>query len=455
MSDSKRPSSQPHSHGHSHPHSHDDDHDGTADTDHGHRHAHVDDAPRPFRANREVPRGAGHGKVLYLDAPSGLAGDMIVAALVDLGVPCAAIEASIAGLPLTGFSLGWSLRARHAIVATHFAVTEHTPQPQRNWAQIRTLLKGARLADGVRTLALRTFEHLAEAEARAHRVAVDDVHFHEVGAVDSIVDVVAAAAALDWLGAELRVSPLPMGRGLTEAAHGTLFLPAPATVECLIGHPTYDGEHAFEFVTPTGAALVGALSTPAAAWPRMTPEATGWGAGTANPSWRPNLLRAVLGEPTVAPESEGGFVLLETNLDDASGELVAYCIERLLAEGAKDAWATPITMKKGRPAIVLSALAQAPDAGRLTVTMLRESTSIGVRTTVVDRVARPREMIEVDTPYGIVPVKVAGGAFGPPQAKPEVDDCARLARQFGVPLREVILAATLAAAAALRARGRT
>ncbi|RYE90619.1 MAG: LarC family nickel insertion protein, partial [Myxococcales bacterium] len=243
-------------------------------------------------------------------------------------------------------------------------------------------------------------------------------------------------------------------RGLTQAAHGTLFLPAPATLECLIGHPTYDGEHPFEFVTPTGAALVGALGAPAPAWPRMTPEATGWGAGTANPAFRPNLLRAVLGAPEVSAEAQGSFVLLETNLDDASGELIAYCIERLLIEGAKDAWATPITMKKGRPAVVLSALAQAPDAGRLTVTMLRESTSLGVRTTAVDRVVRPREMIEVETHYGTIPVKVAGGAFGPPQAKPELDACAARAVELGIPLREVILAATLAAAEVLRARGR-
>lgn len=435
-----------HDHGHDHePHHH----------DHGHPHHHPHDEPRAFQAYRELPRGAGVGKILYLDAPSGVAGDMLVAALVDLGVPTAAIEAAVSSLPLSGYSLGWSLRTRHAIVATHFLVSEHTPQPQRSWAQIREMLQDAPLSAGVRELALRAFAHLAKAEARAHRVELDDVHFHEVGAVDSIVDVVAAAAALDWLGAELHVSPLPMGRGMTEAAHGKLFLPAPATLECLAGHPTYDGEHPFEFVTPTGAALVGALGRPAAAWPRMTPELTGWGAGTADLAYRPNLLRAVLGSAAVAPEAQGSFALLETNLDDTSGELIAYCIERLLAEGANDAWATPITMKKGRPAVLLSALVRAPDAGRLSATMLRESTSLGVRTSSVERVARPREILEVDTPYGKIPVKVAGGAFGPPQIKAEVDVCARLATERGVPLREILLAATLAAAAVLKARPAT
>jgi pyridinium-3,5-bisthiocarboxylic acid mononucleotide nickel chelatase len=238
-----------------------------------------------------------------------------------------------------------------------------------------------------------------------------------------------------------------MGHGRVKARHGILPLPAPATVECLKGHPTYEAGVAFEFVTPTGAAIVGAHAEGAARWPAMKAEAVGWGAGTADLADRPNLLRAILGEP-VSEKKLATHVVVEANIDDATGELIASCIESLMVEGALDAWATPITMKKGRPAFLLAAIAPAELADDIAAVMLTESTTLGVRRYGVDRIERPRRIIEVETPYGSIPVKVAEGPFGAPQRKPEFDACAVAAQEYGVPVREVIQAALTAASLA-------
>jgi hypothetical protein len=425
-----------HDHGDAgHDHHHDDHHH---DPDHDHDH------------DPGLARGAGAGKVLFLDAPSGLAGDMIIAALVDLGVPRAAIADALATLPVTGFHVHFGTRVRSGIVATSFDVHVDGAQPTRTYATIRAMLDSAALPAGVKARAHRTFHRLAVAEARVHRSPIDDVHFHEVGAVDAIADVVGSAAALEWLGAELVVSPLPMGRGFVKAAHGTLPLPAPATVECLVGLATYDAGIDFELVTPTGAAIVGAHASGSSRWPSMAPERTGWGAGTADLTDRANVLRAILGAPVPATHPDGHphtvttHAVLEANVDDATGELAGSWIEALLAAGALDAWATPITMKKGRPALTLSALARVEHADAVAHAMLRETTSLGLRRYEVTRAERPRRMVQVETPYGSIPVKIAEGPFGPPQVKPEFDACLAAARAHGVPVREVVRAATAA-----------
>jgi hypothetical protein len=418
---------------------------GDAGHDHHHHHHDPDTDHDPGLA-----RGAGAGKVLFLDAPSGLAGDMIIAALVDLGVPRSAIADALATLPVTGFHVHFGTRVRSGIVATSFDVHVDGAQPTRTYATIRAMLDGAPLPAGVKARAHRTFHRLAVAEARVHRSPIDDVHFHEVGAVDAIADVVGSAAALEWLGAELVVSPLPMGRGFVKAAHGTLPLPAPATVECLAGLATYDAGIDFELVTPTGAAIVGAHASGSSRWPSMAPERTGWGAGTADLGDRANVLRAILGAPVPATHPDGHphaattHAVLEANVDDATGELAGSWIEALLAAGAVDAWATPITMKKGRPALTLSALARVEHAEAVAHAMLRETTSLGLRRYEVTRAERPRRMVQVETPYGPIPVKIAEGPFGPPQVKPEFDACLAAARAHGVPVREVVRAATAA-----------
>jgi uncharacterized protein (TIGR00299 family) protein len=434
-------------------HDHDHDEHGHATGVHGPsgsgRSVH-DPLPEPAMG-APLPRLAGQGKLLFLDAPSGLAGDMIVAALVDLGVPAQVVGDALAALAVTGFHVDFGTRIRSGIVAASFEVHVDEKQPPRTYASVRELLDRASLSDGVRARAHRTFRRLAVAEAKVHRTAIDDVHFHEVGAVDAIVDVVGSAAALDYLDAELLVSPLPMGRGFVAAAHGKLPLPAPATVECLAGFATYDGGLDFEFVTPTGAAIIGAHAAGSHRWPSMAPERIGWGAGTAELRDRPNVLRAVLGSHLAAgPAVEGGeaaatHAVLEANVDDATGELAASWIEQLFAAGALDAWVTPIAMKKGRPAMTISALAPLARADAVAHAMVRETTSLGVRRYTIARLERPRSVEHVDTPYGRIPIKVAAGPFGPPQVKPEFDACAAAAAAHGVPVREVLRAAIVAA----------
>ncbi len=391
-----------------------------------------------------MERGEGKGRVVFFDAPSGLAGDMIIAALVDLGVPQSVVSDAVATLPLGDFHLHFGTRVRSGIVATSFDVHVEGKQPERTYGSIRRMLDDAALSEGVRARAHATFLRLAESEAKVHRMPLEDVHFHEVGAVDAIVDVVGSAAALDYLGARLLVSPLPMGHGRIHARHGILPLPPPAVVECLRGHPTYDGGIAFELVTPTGAAVVGAHAEGATRWPSMTPERVGWGAGAADLADRPNLLRAVLGRPTESSDRAATHVVIEANIDDATGELLGHCMDALLGGGALDAWAIPLLMKKGRPAYMLGALAPASLADEVAGVMLRESTSLGVRRYDVGRVERPRQIVHVSTRFGSVPVKIAEGPYGPSQRKPEFDACRALAKAHGVSVREVLDAALVA-----------
>ncbi|MDP9035652.1 MAG: nickel pincer cofactor biosynthesis protein LarC [Myxococcota bacterium] len=429
-----------HEHEHEHEHAHAHSPHGQGEDELNPSGRHTAGSRDPDGRREGLAPGAGAGKVLFLDAPSGLAGDMIVASLVDLGVPRETIADSLAALPVSGFHVHFGTRVRSGVVACSFEVHVDAPQPSRTYATVRSMVEHAALPDGTKARALRTFHRLAVAEAKVHRTHIDDVHFHEVGAVDAIADVVGSAAALSYLGAELVVSPLPMGRGFVRAAHGTLPLPAPATVECLVGLATYDAELDFELVTPTGAAIVGAHATASQRWPSMAPERIGWGAGSAELPDRPNLLRAVLGAPVSSStaHSSAEHVVLEANVDDATGELAGSWIETLMSLGALDTWATPIVMKKGRPALTISALVPLDRADVIAHAMLRETTSLGVRRYDVRRSERPRRVLLVATPFGALPVKIAEGPFGPAQAKPEFDACVAAAQAYGVPVREVL-----------------
>jgi len=434
-----------HEHTHDHTHDHAHSHDGHAHA-HTHEGAHGHEHTHPVRLPL-LEQGAGVGKLLFFDAFSGVAGDMTIAALLDLGVPLLVIERAVSALPLEGVFLERGHKHRSGIVATAFEVHVETSQPQRTYASIDTMLEAAPLDGEVRLLARRIFRRLGEAEAAVHRMPLEDVHFHEVGAVDAIVDIVGSAAALVYLGAEVRAAPLPMGRGFVKAQHGILPLPAPAAIECLRGVPTYGVEIDAELVTPTGAAIVATAATSFERWPSFAPERVGFGAGQRELPDRPNLLRVVLGSRNgLSDESVVGasHVMLEANVDDMTGEVAAHAIEALLAAGALDAWATPITMKKGRPALTIAALARAPEADAVATALLSETTSIGLRKIPVTRTERPRRTVAVETAYGRVRVKISEGPFGPPQIKPEFEDCAAAARTHGVTLREVIQAALLA-----------
>jgi uncharacterized protein (TIGR00299 family) protein len=414
--------------------------------------AHGSQGERPGR-NQPLPPGSGEHKLLFVDAFSGISGDMMVAALVDLGVPTEVMKAALEPLPLTGYELQYDRVQRSGIEATRFRVEVASEQPSRDWAAIRAMLEGAtHLPRGAQQLALRAFELLARAEAEVHGTSPDRVHFHEVGAVDSIVDVVAAAVGLDHLGARVIGSPLPMGRGLIRTRHGAMPSPAPATVLCLRGIPTHYAGIDAELVTPTGASLLATAASGFSRWPSIEAERVGWGAGSLELEDRPNLLRLVLGsegdpkQPEI-PRSEKDFLVLEANLDDMSGELCAVAVGRLLEAGALDAWVTPIGMKKGRPAVMISALARGPDADRVARTLLSETSTLGLRLREVKRIERPRRMVEVQTPYGKISVKVADGDGLPPNVAPEFEQCRLAAEKHSVPVKQVMQAAVSAFAA--------
>jgi uncharacterized protein (TIGR00299 family) protein len=380
--------------------------------------------------------------VLFFDASSGLAGDMIVASLIDLGVPPSVVEDAARAVLDDAFHIHLGSRTKHAIVGTAFDVHAHGRQPARSYATIRTLLDQSALDPEVKRLAQAIFLRLGEAESHAHRVPLDDVHFHEVGSVDAIVDIVGAAAALTYLApGAVRCTPLPMGSGFIRAAHGRLPNPPPAVLHCLTGVPTVPAGVALELVTPTGAAIIATIATGFEAWVPMTPERVGLGAGVRDVPDRPNLLRAILGH---TPLEARTLVELASNIDDMTPELAAHVVEKLLDAGARDAWIVPALMKKGRPAHVLHALVDAAREAAVTTALLSESTTLGVRRSEVVRIEKPRRTVTVTTRYGDIPVKVAEGPFGPAHAKPEFDVCRELAARFEVPVREVLRAALAA-----------
>jgi hypothetical protein len=385
-------------------------------------------------------------RVVYFDCFHGAAGDMLLAALIDAGLDLAALTAALAALPLAGYTIEATRVLSHGVSGTRLRVQVHEPQPARDWAAIRAMLEGAALPGRARELALAAFGRLARAEAGIHGAPVDAVHFHEVGAVDSIVDTVGVCVGLELLGVErVYASALPLGHGWVRTQHGPLPVPAPATLALLaeVGAPTLPGppDSAGELVTPTAAALLAALAE--FRQPPMRPRAVGYGLG-----WkefpRLNGLRAWLGDEGSEASAEA-LVELRCNLDDITGELVAYTIEQLLAAGALDAWAAPLVMKKGRPAVQLSALCRPADRERISAIILRETPTLGVRWSAAERLAAGRELRAVDTPWGQVRVKRKLLDGAPAGDAPEYEDCAALARAHGVPLADVYAAALRAA----------
>jgi uncharacterized protein (TIGR00299 family) protein len=449
-------------HGHTHAanehgHTHEHNHAGESGARHAAAAGFTPDAKDASLSRREeLAEGCGKGGILFFDASSGLAGDMTVAALLHLGVPFSVVQRAIDALGLSGYRLSASVGRIGAIGACQFDVAITGAQEERHYREIVELLRASSLSPSVIETSIEVFRRLGEAEARVHGIALEQVHFHEVGALDSIADIVGAVAAIQYVGAELVATPLPLGHGFVHCRHGVIPLPAPATVECLRGVPTYAANVEAETVTPTGAAIIGTLCHRFMRWPDMSPERIGWGAGSHVLSDRTNALRVVLGRASTRSEADPlghaghpGHVVLEANLDDMTGELTGYVLALLMQSGALDAWAVPITMKKGRPAVILSAIVAPEDSIRLSELILRETTTLGVRRTETGRIERPRKVVSVMTRYGSVQVKVSQGPYGPMQIKPEFDDCARVASENQVPVREVIAEALCKARAEL------
>lgn len=398
-------------------------------------------------------------RALYFDAFSGISGDMAVSALLALGVDLAQLQRDLGGLPVGGYRLRSSDREVNGIRARRFEV-EVIPTPghaaqhmgagvigheHRAFRDIRAMLEASSLRLAVKEKALAIFTRLAEAEGRVHGLSADDVTFHELGAVDSIVDVVATAIGLVELGVErVYVSVLPLGSGTIESQHGIIPIPAPATVELLKGFPVRFGDGTGEMVTPTGAAIVAALATPDEILPTMHVEAVGYGAGARPLNDRPNLLRALLGQAANVCASDE-MVVLETNIDDSSPEIYDFVMDRLFAAGARDVWLTPVQMKKNRPGTLLRVLAEPTSRDALAGIILRETSAIGVRFSTVQRLLLPREQLTAETEFGPVLVKRSRAPDGSVNLAPEYDACKRLAHQRAVPLKVVYQAAVAAA----------
>lgn len=367
---------------------------------------------------------------------AGIAGDMALGSLLDAGADEDEVVAILRRLPVPEWRLETSATMRNGIAATAVGVVVEETAIVRTHSHIVGLIEEGRLPDRVRDRALAAFAVLAEVEGRLHRRLPAQVHFHEVGGVDAIVDVVGTCAALEVLGIdEVHSSAVATGTGMTRSAHGALPNPAPAVVELLRGAPTYGRDIGIELTTPTGAALLAALVSGWGPLPAMTISATGYGAGSAELAELPNLTQVVVGDLAVqGPAADAGqpVVLLEANVDDATGETLAYALVKLLEEGALDAWLTPVLMKKGRPAFVVSALADPALVGQVAACLSAETGSLGVRCTHLERWPAVRSEATVDVDGMAVRVKVSPG-----RTKAEHDDVVRVARVTGLPLREV------------------
>ncbi len=376
-------------------------------------------------------------RIAYGDLVGGVSGDMFVAALLDLGVPLALLKAELKKIPTLKFDLKVTRKTVHSIRATQFHVICANKEPPRAWREIRRLLQRSRLSAAVKATGIEIFHRLAEAEAKVHRTAVDKVHFHEVGATDSIVDIMAAAIGCHHLNIRAwHFSPVPLGRGIAQSSHGPLPLPGPATLELLKGIPVKWSPLDGETVTPTGAAIIATLGKSFGAQPAMTIEKIGYGAGVKEWPDRPNLFRLILGQDTAGWRNEE-MLVLETNIDDMNPQFYDHIMDRLFAAGARDVFLAPIQMKKNRPGTLLRVIAESGDREKLADVILNETSTIGVRYYPVSRMVLRRESKQVQTRFGKVAVKLVEQPDGTKRASPEYDDLKRIAAARKLPLKVV------------------
>ena len=387
---------------------------------------------------------------IWVDASAGASGDMLLGALVGAGVPLAALQRAVDAVTPEPVELRPERVTRHGFAATRCHVEIADSEQHRSWRDIRALLQSADLDEGVRDLAVRTFERLAVAEATVHGADPLDVSFHEVGALDAIADVVGVCAGFAHLAGPVTVSPVAVGSGQVVGAHGTMPVPPPAVAELLRGAPSYAGPGSQEACTPTGAAL---LTTLADAWgpqPAMTVDAIGVGAGGRDPGTHANVLRLLVG--TAAATATAAPLLIETNIDDLDPRVWPGVIAALLEAGASDAWLTPILMKKGRPAHTLSVLTAADRAEAVRAAVWRQTSSIGVREIPLGKHALEREMVAVEVDGQEIAVKLARHEGEVVNAQPEWEDVASAARELGRPANDVLAEAVAATRRLLEGR---
>jgi uncharacterized protein (TIGR00299 family) protein len=388
----------------------------------------------------------------YLDCGAGISGDMFLGALVGAGVDPDVLRERLAALDLGGYSIEVGAVRRAGLPGTKVEVVVETGQPSRDWRTVRALIEESGLEAAVKERALGAFARLARAEAEVHGVETDAVHFHEVGAVDSIIDIVGAAIGMHELGiGELWCSPVRLGSGTVATAHGELPVPAPATARLLMGVPVFAGELEGELTTPTGATLVAEFAQRFAPMPPMRLVAEGWGAGSRDHAI-PNLARLSVGELELGGGGLTEVAMLQSVIDNATPELLAATLDIALEEGALDAWSEPVAMKKGRLGTEVTVLAKVEDAARLTDLLMLHTGTLGVRRTLTWRQTAPRRVETVDTSLGRVRVKVQGS--GPSlRVRPENDDVVSIARDSGLPLDRVARTLTAEAEAALFGSG--
>jgi uncharacterized protein (TIGR00299 family) protein len=378
-------------------------------------------------------------KIAYFDCYSGISGDMLIGSLMGAGCDFKKWLGQMETLPLEGWSASIRKVRRNGISGLKFSVKITPPQPQRNLPQIEKIIKKSKLPVSVKERAALVFGKLAQAEAKAHGVSMEAVHFHEVGAVDSIIDIAGTCLAVEMLKLDkIFFSALNLGSGTVKTAHGVLPVPAPATAELIKGMPAYESDFRAELTTPTGAALAATLADGFGTMPLMGVKSTGSGAGDLELSGMPNLLRVFIGELSGGGYEEDNVVLVETNIDDMDPRVYEYVIERLLQAGALDAWLTPIIMKKSRPAVTLSALTGPGKKSAIIDIIMEETTTFGVRTVEYSRRKLAREFREVAAPGGRVRVKVGLRDGKILKAVPEYEDVKAAAEKSNMPLRDII-----------------
>ena len=394
-------------------------------------------------------------RTLYFDCFAGASGDMILGALVAAGADARALQAQLALLDVAKFEISFEKVDRSGISATHALVRVPDESRHRHLSAILKIIASSSLSETIRKRASRIFERLGEAEARVHNVPVEKIHFHEVGSLDAIIDVVGVCIGFELLGiGRFVASPLHVGSGTVEMSHGRFPVPPPAVVELLRDAPIYSTDITGELVTPTGAAIISTMCSEYGSLPRMRVAATGYGAGTREYKDFPNVLRVMIGETDeVKTESERLFII-ETNLDDTSPQIIGHTMDRAFALGALDCFNTPVQMKKNRPGVLVSILCRPSDREALTQLLFDETTTLGVRSYEVERRALAREFVSVETEFGAINVKVARNDKSMSNVAPEYEDCRAAALRAGVPLHAVEWAARAAFFKAMDEKGK-